>query len=260
MTINLGSMNATFSNSLANFDAIGLSITDESSPGTSNLINFTVNNSPKFVIDKFGRTRILTRLPQTSNTKILQIVNDCQDLVIAVPSKVTIKTKTTQTKNVVYSKTYSQGHLYVTASNTGIANIDITKGSVFHLRSPTNTISQIILYTPLNLSNSANVTYSFSLIVKDITIGNNVWNAANVIWSNETGYPPAVTPGNVSIYTFFGMRGFGQFVNNSVWYAFSSDKYLTIDTKQPPRELVLRYSVDSTEVTVDSTLISVDSL
>ena len=259
MTINVGSMNATFSNSQINYTALGLHITEEGSPYNSNLFNFSVNNVSKFVVDKYGQTKITTKLPVGSNTKILQIINDCKDLVIAVPNKVTIKTETTRSDNVTYSKTYSEGHIVVYA-NSGVANVDITKGSVFQLKSNTNTISQLILYTPTTLSSKGNVTYSFSVIAKGLTISNSVWSQAGVVWSNDKGAPPSIGASNVSIYTLFGMRGFGQFVNNFVWYAFSSDKYLTLDTKQPPKELILKYSVDSTIITVDSTIITVDSI
>lgn len=259
MTINVGSMNAIFSNANINYTGIGVFVTDNYSRPNSNLLNFTVNNSPKFVTTKYGETKIVTSLPRASNTKILQVMSDCDDLVIAIPNRVTIKTPTTQSRNVTFSKTYSEGHITVYA-NSGSANIDITQGSIFHLKSSTNTISSLKIYSPTSISGNANVTYSFSLVVSGITIANNIWDQANVVWSNTEGYPKAINTNDVSVYTFFGIRGYGQSVNNKVWFAYHNDKYLTVDTKVPPSEYVLRYSVDSTTITVDSTIITVDSL
>lgn len=260
MTINIASMNAVFSNANVKYTGIGVFVTDNASLPNSNLLNFTVNNSPKFGVTKYGVTRISTSLPEASNTRILQINNDCKDLVIAIPNRVTIKTLTTQSRNVAYTKTYSEGHLTVFA-NSGVANIDVSKSSVFHLKSPTNTITSLTIYTPTEISSNGNVSYSFSMLVSDmVTFANSVWDQANVVWTNLEGYPPRVGSGNVSVYTFFAVRGYGQSVNNRVWFGVHSNRYLTIDTRRPPAQYILKYSVDSTEVTVDSTLITVDSL
>lgn len=258
MTINVGNMTATFSNSQINYTAIGLRIDEEGSPQNSNLFNFRVNTVTKFTTDKFGKTRILTKLDPGSNTKILQITNDCKDLLIAIPNKVTIKAQTAQVKNVAYTKTYSEGHITNYANNGNVV-IDVSTGSVFHLKSNSNTITKLTLTTPKTLSGTSNVTYSISLVVKSISISNSVWDSANVIWANNE-YPPTTVSSNVSVYTLFGMRGKSNNINNIVWFAFSSNKYLTIDTAEPPVEVVLRYSVDDTTVTVDTTLISVDSV
>lgn len=200
MTVKIGEMTSEFSNASIAFVAIGMEVTDNGSNADSRLLNLSANGNTKFSIVKNGRMNITANVD--SNTNLIQVVNNNEELVRVTPNVAKIDTTT-------YVKSYAEAYKLLTGNNLVL---DLREASVFGTNS--TSISSISFVKPV--TNEADVeVYSCSLVLfAGGTISSSVWSTANVVWTS--GLSPSGLSTQPAILTFMSIG------NSSTWYGIIS--------------------------------------
>ena len=207
MTIPIGSMTANFANADIAYTGIGMHVTDYGSSNASKLLHMTVEANSKLLVYKDGGIRIKSNIDPNSNIKLMHITNKDRDI-ISITSNTITYGHNVHFQNTVFVQSYAEGvrQEYVT---NGTITIDLTKASAFRISSNTVpvTINSITILPAVSADSQALDPGSFyvshsclTLFDAGITIPDNVWANASVIWAANT--KPSMPTSNNDTFSF----------------------------------------------------------
>lgn len=245
----IGNIVVTFANSNATYVAIGMNAnTYAYNTNTTYLMNVRtigdINTSVSLTVD--GRLKINTAV---NDGDMLSVYSN-NSLILSQRSNTLLLNANTVVAQTLYTKSYSEGSVYIIA-NSGSIVLDLNRATNFFVDPRNQTLNSLTIIKPYSFVDSLSQSLSCMMTIIDTAnLTNSFWTSAGVVW--PYGERPA-DPVCAKLYSFLYSP---NFPNN--WFGFTSSRGANTGTSgivldNPPIGPVAPYWISIIYITVFST-------